>query len=207
MSLKGKGPVHHLNRSRKAKMIEAFLEDELGGDIDGYRMLDIGCGNGQISNFFSQRNDVSGVDVEDKRTEESTDYDYQLINDETLPFADHTFDIIISHHVIEHVADQIAHLSEINRTLKPQGLAYLGCPNKGSPFMAGHVGNDSVLTRQKAEELFAMTGFKWQETYTKFLSQPRRYHCELSIGQFIPEFAIKLLRPWYPSHCYILRRP
>lgn len=206
MSLKGKGPVHHLNRSTKAKMIEAFFVKALGKPVENLKILDIGCGNGQIGNYFAQNNEVDGVDVEDKTGGNKPDFNYLLIEDENLPFKDDHFDLIISHHVIEHVTDQSKHLSEIRRTLKPNGLAYLGCPNKASPFMAGHVGNDSVLKPHEAENLFRQAGFIWQETYTDFLSQPDIYHCDLRIGKYIPAFFIKLFRQWYPSHCYLLRQ-
>ena len=120
MSLKGKGPVHHLNRSTKAKMIEAFVVTALGKPVNDLKILDIGCGNGQIGNYFAQKNDVSGVDVEDKTGGNKPDFNYYLIEDENLPFDDNHFDLIISHHVIEHVSDQTKHLSEIRRTLKTE---------------------------------------------------------------------------------------
>lgn len=44
-----------------------------------------------------------------------------------------TFDVVISNHVIERVGDyeaQIAHLSELKRVLKKDGVAYLAVPNR-----------------------------------------------------------------------------
>jgi len=205
MTLKGRGPVEHLNRQRKARMIEAFLKDALGRSINGYTMLDVGCGNGQISEYFMSKNSVYGVDVEDKRDSVESDYQFSLIQDETLPFEDNTFDIIISHHVIEHVKDQAKHLSEISRVLKNDGCVYLGCPNKGSPFMAGHIGNNSVPTWKEVTALLDTANFSWGEYYTRLLSEPDKYYCELKLGKYVPSFFIKLLKPWYPSHCFILQ--
>ena len=205
MALKGRGPVEHLNRYRKAKMIEAFLEDEIGGKIKDFTILDVGCGNGQISEYFMHKNTVYGVDVEDKRNDTASEFQFSLIEDEILPFEEDTFDIVVSHHVIEHVNDQSKHLSEINRVLKNNGCVYLGCPNKGSPFMAGHVGNSSVLNWKEAIQLFDKANFYWEECYTKLLSNPEKYFCELKIGKYIPTFLIKLIKPWYPSHCFILK--
>lgn len=204
MVLKGRGPVEFLNRERKARMIESFLLDKIDGSIEKYRILDVGCGNGQISEYFSKSNEVFGVDVEDKRNYENASFEFILLNDESLPFANNYFDIVISHHVIEHVSDQKKHLSEISRVLNPGGLAYLGCPNKSSPFMAGHVGNDSVLTRRDAIKLFESVKLHWEECYTKLLSYPEKYYCETQCFKYIPTSIIKLFRNWYPSHCFIL---
>jgi len=205
MALKGRGPVEYLNRHRKAKMIEAFLKDAIEGLVEGFTILDVGCGNGQISEYFISKNCVFGVDVEDKRDGVVSDFQFSLIKDEVLPFDDNYFDIVISHHVIEHVNNQLKHLSEIHRVLKSDGYAYLGCPNKGSPFMAGHVGNDSVLTWREAIDLFDAASFDWEEYYTRLLSNPDKYFCEMNIGKFIPSKIIKILKPWYPSHCFILQ--
>jgi len=46
----------------------------------------------------------------------------------TLPFPDHRFDAVVSSHVLEHVPDDRAALSEIARVLKPSGWAVLLFP-------------------------------------------------------------------------------
>lgn len=50
-----------------------------------------------------------------------------------LPFPDNDFDIVLYNHVIEHVGEteqQLAHLREIRRVLKPHGILYVAVPNK-----------------------------------------------------------------------------
>ena len=206
MALKGRGPVERLDRFRKARMIEAFLEDALACEIRDLKILDVGCGNGQISDHFSERNDVHSVDVTDKRRTDPARYSFTLIENETLPFGDGFFDVVLSHHVIEHVQDQRLHLAEIARVVKDPGVVYLGCPNGGSPFMAGHVGNPSVPTWPDIEALLEGAGFDREECYTRLLSEPDRYCCELRLGRLVPSAMIRLVRRWYPSHCFLLRR-
>jgi SAM-dependent methyltransferase len=61
---------------------------------------------------------------------------------ENLPFASHSFDLILSHEVLEHVEDDQANLKEIARTLRvpnpetksPGGRLILFLPNRGYPF-------------------------------------------------------------------------
>ena len=200
-----KGPVVNLDRTQKAQMIEAFLIDGLGHEVAGLRVLDIGCGNGQISKYFADRNEVFGVDVSDRRADKEC-CSFTLVEDETLPFGGDSFDVVISHHVIEHVENQPAHLAEIKRVLKPNGLAYVACPNGGSPLMAGHVGNDQVPTLSGILQLLDDQGFQIEECYTRLLKQPRKYHCETAVGRFVPTFFLKSMRRWYPGHCFLLRR-
>jgi 2-polyprenyl-3-methyl-5-hydroxy-6-metoxy-1,4-benzoquinol methylase len=48
---------------------------------------------------------------------------------ESLPFPDHSFDIVISMEVLEHVQSPAAMLREVCRILRPGGWLYLTCPN------------------------------------------------------------------------------
>ncbi|WP_083487717.1 class I SAM-dependent methyltransferase [Pseudoxanthomonas dokdonensis] len=99
-------------------------------------VLEIGCGSGAISSTLKLLGSpdmcVHAVDVVDNRIVHDG-YDFNLVTGTTLPFDSAKFDIIISNHVIEHVGDeneQLNHLLEIRRVLKPSGCAYLAVPNK-----------------------------------------------------------------------------
>ena len=101
----------------------------------GARLLDIGCGNGDISAYFARGNDQYGVDVSDRRRDGNRNFRFSVVGSEYLPYEDRYFDIVMSHHVIEHVDDQDRHLAEIHRVLKPAGILYLATPNRTSPLM------------------------------------------------------------------------
>jgi SAM-dependent methyltransferase len=202
---RGRGPVVHLDRLGKGRMIRAILEDYGHEPIRGRRILDIGCGNGGISALFSQENEVTGVDIEDKRRPEHRDFDFRLIDDEHLPFDDGAFDIVLSHHVIEHVADQGLHLDEIRRVLRRSGICYLATPNRSSPFMEGHVGNDSVLRYEHMAPLFEAHGLRVREYGYEVMTQPERFLSEKRWGRYFPAVLAQRLRPIYPSHMFVLR--
>ena len=53
---------------------------------------------------------------------------------EALPFQSDSFDLILSHEVLEHVQDDRLAVQEIIRTLKPFGRVVIFVPNRGYPF-------------------------------------------------------------------------
>lgn len=54
------------------------------------------------------------------------------IEEQSLPVDDGFFDIIICNHVVEHTKEIYWIFAEVARTLKPGGLAIIGCPNLAS---------------------------------------------------------------------------
>jgi SAM-dependent methyltransferase len=122
------------SRRLKAIKIERLLG--LEGRPGPLRMLEIGTGSGGIAHYFATQTNgryvVDAVDVVDNRLV-SEGYAFSLVQDTRLPFADASFDVVLSNHVIEHVGDeaaQRAHLAEIGRVLRPEGLGYLAVPNR-----------------------------------------------------------------------------
>ena len=198
-------PVVYRDRQRKAKMIESIIGDYLDGSIEGFRILDIGCGNGDISTYFASHNDQYGVDVKDQRRDENRGFSFDQVASEQLPYEDNFFDIVISHHVIEHVVDQELHLSEIRRCLKKDGIAYFATPNKTSPLMRGHIGNDQVLHYRQIKPLLEGCKFNVTDYSARVVKQPDRYYCDMRSGRFVPAPLVKLMRPFIPSHIYMLR--
>jgi SAM-dependent methyltransferase len=198
--------VVHLNREIKAKMIEAIISDYRHAPIRGLTVLDIGCGNGGVSAYFARKNEQYGVDVADNVRPENRAFAFKRVDSEALPFADGFFDLVLSHHVIEHVKDQARHLDEIHRVLKPEGLCYLATPNRTSPFMEGHTGNDGVLHYRDMQPLFERHGFAVCEYSYEVASRPNKYFSKRKYGAWIPPALAERLRPWYPNHAFVLKR-
>jgi SAM-dependent methyltransferase len=63
-----------------------------------------------------------------------TDVDVDLDTEGLRVFADASFDAVIASHVLEHVADPIAAILEIDRVLRPGGLAVIVMPDRHLTF-------------------------------------------------------------------------
>lgn len=122
------------SRVLKARKIIALV----GADRFGHarRILEIGCGSGVIASTLARLGgealEVHAADIVDNRVERDG-FRFRQVEGTTLPYADASFDLVVSNHVIEHVGPpeaQAHHLREIRRILVPGGLAYLAVPNR-----------------------------------------------------------------------------
>ena len=117
---------------RSAKVI-AFLE-RAGVTIHG-RVLDAGCGGGGMPLSLAEEADlVVGIDPAERfqdagvrlgRERGLRHLHFALADGMALPFGDRSFDLVLSHAVIEHVADAPKYLRECARVLARGGHVYL----------------------------------------------------------------------------------
>jgi SAM-dependent methyltransferase len=115
-----------------------------GERIKGY-ILENGCGVGMyVEHLSPYGGTVIGLEYDFARAAEAGQNSPHIINaaGESLPLPSGTFDLILSHEVIEHVQDDRAAICEMVRALrspdpalgKPGGRIVLFCPNRGYPF-------------------------------------------------------------------------
>ena len=124
---------------RSAKVI-AFLERS-GVPVRG-RILDAGCGGGGMPlSLAEEAGPVIGIDpcnrfgdaaVRLAREQGRRGLHFALADGMALPFANGVFDLVLSHAVIEHVADAPLYLRECARVLAPGGRVYLST----SPYLS-----------------------------------------------------------------------
>lgn len=90
-----------------------------------HTLLEVGVGSDGFASFYkSAVGKYIGLDVEDYsnfyRDVKITVYDGYI-----MPIEENTVDVVVSHSVLEHVTDVKTTMSEINRVLKPGGIAYI----------------------------------------------------------------------------------
>jgi demethylmenaquinone methyltransferase/2-methoxy-6-polyprenyl-1,4-benzoquinol methylase/phosphoethanolamine N-methyltransferase len=101
----------------------------------GSRVLDVGCGTGSLALKAKERvgstGMVAGIDASpemievalEKARRAGVEIDFRLEVVEKLPFADQTFDTVLSSLMMHHLPDDLKRqgLAEIRRVLKPGG--------------------------------------------------------------------------------------
>lgn len=159
------------SRNWKALKIERLLD--LAHRPQPIKMLEIGTGSGGIAHYFAThpqlRCDVTAVDVVDNRLAHEG-YEYLQVEGVELPFADASFDVVITNHVIEHVGDSRAqhrHLAEVRRVMKPGGIGYLAVPNRW------------MLTEPHYKLKFLSWWPRdWRSPYLRLMRKGHFYDCE-----------------------------
>lgn len=104
--------------------------------IDGYvredaRVLDIGCGHGDVlRDIYARTPYTYGVDPDADALKLNTIICHTRVGTaDSLPFEDNFFDLAVSAFVLEHLADPISSFREIHRVLKPGGKVVFLTPN------------------------------------------------------------------------------
>lgn len=113
-------------------------------NLEHKAILDFGCGNGaQSIEFKEYDSQITAIDIDagdlstfqDVINAEKIDNITVLQYDgRSLPFADQTFDLIVSFEVLEHVGDETVVLKELHRVMKDGSDLIMSVPNKGWIF-------------------------------------------------------------------------
>jgi SAM-dependent methyltransferase len=130
-----RGEPSYVWRAGQARRL-AWILDAAGDRAHG-RVLDDGCGLGlYLERLASSARAAVGVEFDAERARLAGGRGLHVAQaaGEHLPFPDAAFDLILSHEVLEHVADDRQALQEIARLLAPGGRAVIFVPNRGYPF-------------------------------------------------------------------------
>lgn len=149
--------------------------DALGIDAAGKRMLDVGCGPGNL--LVALAADVPefliGVDVDmnflgfgrshiKKLSQPSTSTPHLICGAlPTLPFADETFDLVTCFLVMPHVPDDKVALTELARVLRPGGTLAISGHGLGFPLRYLKRFRLKPLQMYLASLIYRCTGKKW----------------------------------------------
>jgi len=134
------------------------------GLVAGRDVLDVACGEGYGSALLARHaRHVTGGDVAPAaidhacaRYASAANLDFRVADCTTLPFADASFDAVVSFETIEHIAAQEAFLDEVRRVLRPGGLVVLSCPNRAEYTDKRNVTNEFHVRELYRDELEAL---------------------------------------------------
>jgi SAM-dependent methyltransferase len=124
--------VWRAGQQRRLGMIVSAAGQRIQGCV-----LENGCGVGMYMEHLAPLGGtVIGLEYDFERASEAEKVSQYIINGagEFLPLPSDTFDLILSHEVIEHVHDDRLAIGEMVRVLRPGGRIVLFAPNRGYPF-------------------------------------------------------------------------
>jgi SAM-dependent methyltransferase len=155
--------LYERHHSGKRKYDHVFGDDERRDALvcfvgTGGRVLDIGCRSGSLTRYYSEGNDVVGVDVDRDalelfRERLGLEAHWLDVDRDPLPFPDSSFDVVACTEVLEHLRFPGAALEEIRRVLKPDGRLVGSVPNATRlrnrwRFLIGELHEDPTHLRQ-----------------------------------------------------------
>jgi len=94
------------------------------------KILDVGCGPGFFLSAISNNWKKYGTEISEVAASYAKKYGIVFVGE--LPVAKYKtdfFDVVLMHHVIEHLEDPITYVSEVKRILKPGGYFIVGTPD------------------------------------------------------------------------------
>jgi len=124
--------VWRAGQERRLQMILQASAQAIHG-----RVLENGCGVGLYMERLAQHcGALIGLEYDFERAQAARGRAAQILcaAGESLPFPDGSFDLVLSHEVLEHVQDDRAAAREMVRVLRPGGRMLVFVPNRGYPF-------------------------------------------------------------------------
>lgn len=100
------------------------------------RVLDIGCGRALLLQYLkSQGWECYGTELSESlasHVQETSGIEVRTGELRDMGFDEGSFDVVTAYHVLEHISNPKATLTEVRRLMKPDGLLVVGVPNLAS---------------------------------------------------------------------------
>lgn len=171
----------------RAQIIRDLVEREAGKPL---RVLELGCGTGWLCNELARYGECLGVDISPLAIGAAKER-YPELRFECVDLSDWrpegTYDLVLSHEVIEHLRDQPAHIGVAFDALRPGGLFILTTPNA---FAA----NNAIAPIRHGYELQPVENWLYLDE-TRALVEGAGFRLE----------SLTTISPWRPYRSAVLR--
>lgn len=121
--------------------LEAMMEglffkkwrEKLWAKVDGHHILEVGVGTGKNFDYYPKDARITAIDFSEamlkqatlKKDRKNTNVELELMDVQSLPFADNSFDTVIGSFVFCSVPSAVKGLKELYRVCKPGGQVLL----------------------------------------------------------------------------------
>jgi len=124
------GKVRNLQEEEEKFLANVKKEVRFINSLPPSKVLDVGCGLGFLLGALEGKHEKYGLEVSSYAADCAKKY-AQIYNKplEELGIEENSFDVVISHHVIEHVDSPESFLGEIKKILRPDGLLVISTPD------------------------------------------------------------------------------
>lgn len=181
------------------RLEKKLIADFLPAEVEGKRLLEVGCGTGHWSRFFSEYGfEVTGLDVSERMInaalqKATPNVSFHMADGHLLTFEDSTFDVTAAITTLEFVRDAEAVLREMIRCTRKPGMILLGVLNRLSKV--------NQQRQDRAESPYAAARL-FSPVELKQLLQPYG-RVEITVGGFV--LAQSWLIPFAPCFDCIAR--
>jgi len=189
------GPAKNIHRSR----IQYINKVLAGLDTTYAKILDVGCGDGVLTSVLHTicpSSYIVGVDTNllrlDRAEKALPDVKFLKADARELPFEDNYFNIVLLHHVIEHIPEDEKVLNEICRVMAPGGTLILSVPNEGDVIgkLRDHVIQRKIL---KATDHVHFYDANNMTSLINKIEGLELLHVDVVGGSFIPHHGLHML--------------
>ena len=178
------------------RLEKKIIADLLPTAAEGEKLLEVGCGTGHWSRFFSEYGfKVTGVDISERMINAALpkgipNASFHIADGHLLPFADDSFNLTTAITTLEFVRDAGAVLREMIRCTRKPGRILLGVLNGLSKVNRQKQRQENPESSYAAARLFSPVKLKQ-------LLQPYG-RVEITIGGFIPAQSWLIpFAPWF----------
>jgi SAM-dependent methyltransferase len=165
------------------------------------RILEAGCGGGALLAFLEERGHAAtGVDISQEAVglASAAAAGCRVLQEDAarLSFPDHSFDRLLSHHLVEHLPDLQEALEEWRRVLVPGGIMALCTPNRlyPSPHIFDDPGHVHIYDGPELRAGVEEGGFEVDRCITIF---PHLLRDRISVAIGVPLYRVFAHLPYY----------
>jgi len=124
------GRERNLLRERKRYLKDIKQELKFLNSLPAGRILDIGCGLGYLLSGVNKRWKKHGLEISRFAAKKASKWGEIYVGElKSAKYPQKYFDVVVMHHVIEHLKDPVGAIAEVYRILKNKGILLLGTPD------------------------------------------------------------------------------